>query len=74
MAYRYLAAAHAWAAAEPAALDRLGAPVLSDLATAGAEPEPSTAEVRAWARAAGLAVSDRGRLPPEIWQAWRSAQ
>jgi hypothetical protein len=28
-------------------------------------------EVRSWAQAAGLDVSDRGRLRPEIWVAWR---
>ena len=36
-------------------------------------PAPSTAQVRAWARAARLAVPDRGRLRPEIWDAWRAA-
>ncbi len=36
-------------------------------------PEPPTAEVRRWAVQAGLPVSDRGRLRPEIWQAWREA-
>src|SRR4029077_4641511 len=40
---------------------------------APAPPTPSTAEVRAWARAHGLPVPDRGRLRPEIWDAWRSA-
>ena len=35
-----------------------------------AAPQPSTAEVRAWARTVGLPVPDRGRLRPEIWQAW----
>ena len=40
---------------------------------APAAPEPSTAEVRAWARAQGLPVPDRGRLRPEIWDAWRAA-
>ena len=34
---------------------------------------PSTAEVRAWARATGITVPDRGRLRPEIWDAWRTA-
>jgi hypothetical protein len=34
---------------------------------------PSTAEVRSWARSAGLEVPDRGRLRPEVWQAWREA-
>ncbi|MDF3312785.1 Lsr2 family protein [Rhodococcus sp. T2V] len=30
---------------------------------------PSTAEVRAWAHATGIAVSDHGRLSAEIWEA-----
>jgi hypothetical protein len=37
------------------------------------EPAPTTAQVRAWARRQGLAVPDRGRLRPEIHQAWRAA-
>ena len=70
--YRYLAAAHAWV------LDDLAVSADVNLA-AEAEPadpsdsDPSTAEVRSWARSAGLAVPDRGRLRPEIWQAWREA-
>jgi len=38
------------------------------------EPDPSPAELRAWARAAGLSVSDRGRLRPEVLEAWRAAR
>ena len=70
--YRYLAAAHAWARDEPAARARLG---LDDEAQliARSEPGPSTSELRAWARDNGLAVADRGRLRPEIHQAWRDA-
>jgi len=34
--------------------------------------EPTTAEVRTWALAAGLPVSDRGRIRPEIWDAYRA--
>lgn len=34
---------------------------------------PAPAEVRAWASADGLAVSDRGRLRPEITQAYLDA-
>lgn len=64
--YRYLAAALAWFAAD------------ADAATvfkpAPVNPEPSSAELRAWAKTAGLTVSDRGRLRPEILQAWRAAQ
>jgi len=34
---------------------------------------PTAAQVRTWARAAGLAVSDRGRLPADLWQSYRNA-
>ena len=72
--YRYLAAAHAWAEAEGAAIARIGMGDDDDgTAAAPSEPEPSTAELRAWARAHGLSVPDRGRLRPEIRQAWREA-
>lgn len=70
--YRYLAAASVWAATEDAAAARIG-PVVSELDRAPAAPGPSTAEVRAWARGQGLAVSDRGRLRPEVLVAWRAA-
>jgi hypothetical protein len=70
--YRYLAAAYAWASAEPDAAHRVG-PAPSDIDRAPPAPEPSTAEVRAWARQQGLPVSDRGRLAPDIWTAWRAA-
>jgi hypothetical protein len=73
--YRYLAAAHAWAHTELALAERIG----SDAATpatspAPSAPEPTTSEVRAWARAQGFTVPDRGRLRPDVWQAWRDAQ
>ena len=70
--YRYLAAAHAWAVTELPAIARIGAGEDGG-ATGAPEPAPSTAEVRAWARANGLPVPDRGRLRPEIHQAWRDA-
>lgn len=46
------------------------------LPAAGAVPPPetTTAEVRAWARTAGIDVPDRGRLRPEVWAAYRTAQ
>jgi hypothetical protein len=70
--YRYLAAAHAWADMERAAVDRVGSG--EDGAAAGAiVPAPSTTELRAWARARGMEVSDRGRLRPEIHAAWHEA-
>jgi hypothetical protein len=38
-----------------------------------AVPEPGTGEVRACARGIGLAVPNRGRVGPEVRQAWRDA-
>jgi hypothetical protein len=70
--YRYLAAALAWATTEAAASGRIG-PVVSDLDDAPQAPGPSTAEVRTWARAHDITVSDRGKLRPEVWNAWHDA-
>lgn len=70
-AYRFLGAAlHELASEAPA-----GA-LLDLLPEAGPLPdrEPTTAEVRAWAVAAGLAVKPRGRLAPEVWAAYRAAR
>ena len=39
----------------------------TELGGAPDAPEPSTAEIRAWARTTGITVPDRGRLRPEIW-------
>ena len=75
--YRFLAAAQAWAATEAAAIERLtplaASAAATELGGAPGPPEPSTAEVRAWARATGLAVPGRGKLRPEVWAAWRAA-
>jgi hypothetical protein len=73
--YRFLAAAHDWALTEQAALQRISPIEIGDTEAdpAAATSEPSTAVVRAWARNAGLLVPDRGRLRPEIWQAWHNA-
>jgi hypothetical protein len=72
--YRYLAAAHAWASDESAAQARIG--TLDNLqTTAGpAATAPSSAELRAWARDHGYAVSDRGRISAEIRHAWEGAR
>jgi hypothetical protein len=70
--YRYLAAASVWAAGEAPALQRMGAGV-HGAAAGPAAPGPSTAEVRAWARANGITVPDRGRLRPEVLGAWHKA-
>lgn len=73
--YRFLAAARAEVAMASAMEERL-----EELVEAGPVPAappapsgPSTAEVRAWALAQGLHVSDRGRLRPEVWAAWEQA-
>jgi len=70
--YRYLAAAYAWAEAEPDAVARIGGGILlSTPAPPG--PGPTTAEIRAGARAQGLTVADRGRLRPDILDAYHTA-
>ena len=75
--YRFLAAARAWADTEAASIARLTplapAAAAAEPAPAPGVPEPSTAEVRAWARATGLAVPGRGKLRPGVWAAWRAA-
>jgi hypothetical protein len=40
----------------------------------GADRPPAPAVVRSWARAAGIAVSDRGRISAEVVAAFRAAQ
>ncbi len=70
-AYRFLGAAIAHHAEHDAAAvfeERL--PAAGPLAPA----EPTTAEVRAWARAAGFDVPPKGRLRPEIWTAFAAAR
>ena len=69
-AYRFLGAAIAHEELDGAA-GRLAASL--PLAGAVAPAEPTTAEVRAWARAAGLDVPAKGRLRPEIWAAHAAA-
>jgi hypothetical protein len=76
--YRFLAAAHVWAGIETALagpLTPLAAPTVdaAGLAPAAGAPEPSTAEVQAWARATGLVIPGPGELRPEVWGAWRAA-
>jgi len=68
--FRFLGAAYA----ELAAVDLTEAEQ-SRLPEAGplAPREPSTAEVRAWALAAGVTVADRGRLRPEVRAAYDDA-
>ena len=67
--YRYLAAAHAWASTEPAAVERIGEqPTLRPVPERQTGPSP--AEIRDWARRNGIDVPDRGRIPASIRQAW----
>lgn len=70
--YRYLAAAHAWASTEAAAIERIGEqPRLRPArAVRAQEAGPSPAELRDWARRNGLYVPDRGRVPASVRQAW----
>lgn len=74
--YRFLGAARRWAETEadirfrPDVLGDGGG--LGDSDGAGAL-EPDTAQVRAWARQAGIDVPIRGRLRPSVWAAWQSA-
>lgn len=75
--YRYLAAAHEWASAEAAAVERITGRALLPApgAAARGRPEngPAAAELRVWARATGIAVSDRGRVPASVRDAWERA-
>jgi hypothetical protein len=69
--YRFLGAAALELAGHPAA-----EMLAMDLEPGGPlpPPEPTTAQVRAWAAAAGLPVSGRGRLRPDVWAAFRAAR
>lgn len=71
--YRFLAAAQAWHGTEADVLQHLSVVTLAAIEPADGTAAPTTAEVRLWARAAGLTVPDRGRLRPEIWSAWYEA-
>lgn len=69
-AYRFLGAARAHHDDDRAAHE-----LVMDLPPAGPvpRPEPTTAEVRAWARRHGLEVADRGRVHADVWAAYRAA-
>jgi hypothetical protein len=58
--------------------DTLPVPATSERATPRANPSaptraPSAAEVRIWAQGAGIPVAAKGRLRPEVWDAYRHA-
>jgi ERCC4 domain-containing protein/Lsr2 protein len=70
--YRYLAAAHAWATTEPAAIERIGdQPIMRQVPAR--HTGPSAAEIRDWARRNRFDVPDRGRIPTSIRQAWEQS-
>jgi hypothetical protein len=80
--YRFLAACAAWARDDASAVERLmrdhvsaapTGPLAAGTAAGPTVPDAGTAEIRAWARTAGLPVSDRGRLRADIVAAWRAA-
>ena len=69
-AYRFLGAAVAHSHDDLRATQ-----LVAQLPSAGPvpAPEPTTADVRAWAQRHGIVVTDRGRLRPDIWAAYREA-
>ena len=71
--YRYLAAAHEWARAESAAQFRIGTTTDGTVDAGPPAPPPSISELRSWARANGLVVSDRGRISGAVRQAYEDA-
>lgn len=71
--YRYLAAAHTWARDEPAAQARILTGTEASTPIGPPSPPPTSAELRAWARANGHDVSDRGRVSHKIQEAWVNA-
>lgn len=68
--YRYLGAA-----AVELAAHRTTTGLEERMTPAGPLPprEPTSAEIRRWARAQGMAVSDRGRIAAEVREAYRAA-
>jgi hypothetical protein len=70
--YRFLAAAHVWAVGEvPAVRTDNGATPATTAAPT--RSQPSTRQIRVWARLNGIDVPDRGRLRPEVIRAWHDA-
>ncbi len=42
------------------------------MAKRSGKPRKDTAAVREWAKANGFKVGDRGRIPPEVWEAYEN--
>lgn len=83
--YRFLAAAWTWATSDDLAARRVGggagsSPEVPAAPEASARPDPCVrpgapaADIRRWARAAGLEVPDRGPLPSRVRQAFEAAR
>jgi hypothetical protein len=70
--YRFLAAAHKWAGNERAAQLRVGTTEPSPTDAAPLAPPPTSAELRAWANANGMAVPARGKVSREVLSAWEN--
>lgn len=70
--YRYLAAAYTWAAEEAEAIRRTGDPA-PDSPPSETTTQRAPAAIRAWARACGIDVPDRGRIPLAVRQAFEIA-
>lgn len=81
--YRWLAAAYTWAVHDETAgrtstpddPDDRRPPTAAAFSSRTTSPNSNapTREIRAWARAHGLIVSDRGRLRPDVLTAWQTA-
>lgn len=69
--YRYLAAAHAWVPDDAMGHGQMHGEY--GFASEKGDPAPDARELRAWARTQGFQVADRGRIRPEILQAWQHA-
>jgi hypothetical protein len=70
--YRYLAAAHTWASAEPAAIERIGIhPTPQPVAAKRSGPKP--AEIRTWAKENGIDIPARGPIPVRVRRQWERA-
>ncbi|GAA1434570.1 hypothetical protein GCM10009616_29320 [Microlunatus lacustris] len=76
--YRYLATAFRWLADEAAATARVAVADAPDppgtRSAAVPDNDVPMARIHRWAREAGLPVSDRVRLRPDVVEAWRRAQ
>ena len=68
--YRFLAAAAAESVADARVEERLAGLAAAGPLAAAPAPAPTSAQIRAWAVAAGLPVADRGRLRPEVVAAY----